>query len=149
MGVDRWLALVAGWSEYRDNLCIVDFGTAITVDLVLADGRHLGGYILPGTRLMGELLNRRTRGVRVSAEEATGLFPGKSTGECLGNGTRLAVVALIERVVSNAAKEYGSDFRCIITGGDAAEFREWLSPVTVYVPDLVLQGMVIVSGDEQ
>lgn len=147
MGVDRWMALAAAWTDYKDALCIVDFGTAITVDLVLADGRHLGGYILPGTHLMRELLNRRTYGVKIEAGESSGITPGKSTSECLGNGGRLAVTALIERAVKECGEKHACNFRCIITGGDAAAFREILALPFEYEPDLVLKGMAVVSGD--
>lgn len=149
MGVDRWMALVAGWSAYKDNLCVVDFGTAITVDLVLADGRHLGGYILPGMQLMQDLLNRHTYGIKIDAGESSGINPGRSTSECLGNGARLAVIALIERVVKESGKEYDCDFKCIITGGGADAFRGLLTLPFEHDQDLVLRGMAIVSGDDQ
>jgi len=147
MGVDRWMALIAAWSRYKDNLCIIDFGTAITVDLVLADGRHLGGYILPGAGLMRELLNRRAHGIKTVFDDSSAITPGTSTSECLGNGARLAVTALIEKVARESGKEHGCEFRCIITGGDAAVFRKTLTVACEYDPDLVLKGMAIVSGD--
>ena len=57
MGVDRWLALVAGYLKYGESCCIVDCGSAITVDVVNSSGSHEGGYILPGMRLMKKSLN--------------------------------------------------------------------------------------------
>ena len=54
LGADRWAAIVGAWNHYRKDVCVVDAGTAVTIDLVQADGRHQGGFILPGARLMTE-----------------------------------------------------------------------------------------------
>jgi len=43
LGVDRWLAMIAAYNKFDENLCIVDVGTALTIDFVLKDGRHIGG----------------------------------------------------------------------------------------------------------
>lgn len=147
MGVDRWLALVAAWTEYQDNLCIVSAGTAITLDLVLAGGRHLGGYIIPGTALMQQLLNRYTDGIDVGSGGEPMTTPGVSTHECVQNGGFLAVTALIERVIHEHQDRYGGGFRCIISGGDARMIGEGLSVAFKWEPDLVFKGMAIVSGD--
>ena len=54
LGVDRWLSIIAAWSGGHNDVCVVGCGTALTIDLILADGRHLGGYIIPGTHMMLE-----------------------------------------------------------------------------------------------
>ncbi len=96
---------------------------------------------------MQELLNRHTHGIKAGPDESSALTPGRSTGECLGNGARLAVIALIERAVRDAGEEYDCDFRCIITGGGANLFLETLALPFEYEPELVLNGIMIVSGD--
>ncbi len=48
LGADRWAALIGAHALGARNYCIVDAGSTITVDLLLANGRHLGGYIAPG-----------------------------------------------------------------------------------------------------
>ena len=52
LGVDRWLALIAVHRRFPGPACIVDCGSAITIDGLAADGRHLGGLILPGLAMM-------------------------------------------------------------------------------------------------
>lgn len=47
LGMDRWLALVAGYELCKKACVVIDLGTAVTVDFVDASGRHLGGYIAP------------------------------------------------------------------------------------------------------
>ena len=68
LGVDRWLAVVAAYHLYQTSLLIVDAGSAMTLDLVSEDGRHLGGYILPGLTLMRDALWRGTDRVKVDRE---------------------------------------------------------------------------------
>ena len=46
MGVDRWLAMLAARQRCDQRLCVIDAGSALTIDVVAADGRHEGGYIL-------------------------------------------------------------------------------------------------------
>jgi type III pantothenate kinase len=48
LGVDRWLALIGAAGITRQNCFVIDAGSAITIDLLGSDGRHLGGAILPG-----------------------------------------------------------------------------------------------------
>ena len=57
LGVDRWLAIVAAHRDPGGACCVVDVGTAATIDAVRGDGQHLGGFIVPGPDLMvGSLL---------------------------------------------------------------------------------------------
>ena len=72
MGVDRWLALIAAWREFGRALVVADFGTAITVDFVDADGQHEGGYIVPGIGLARSALNQQTRANRGGRKQRPG-----------------------------------------------------------------------------
>ena len=56
LGVDRWAALIGAHHQIRGAVCIVDCGTAITLDLLLADGQHRGGLILPGIEMLKRAL---------------------------------------------------------------------------------------------
>lgn len=63
LGVDRWLAMLAAFHLPQratgQSLCVVDCGTALTLDVLDATGRHLGGYIAPGLTAMREMLNQK------------------------------------------------------------------------------------------
>ncbi|MDE3011344.1 MAG: type III pantothenate kinase, partial [Pseudomonadota bacterium] len=63
MGCDRWAALVGARARGSMATVVVMAGTATTVDALAADGRFLGGYILPGLRLMPKSLYERTAGI--------------------------------------------------------------------------------------
>jgi type III pantothenate kinase len=65
LGVDRWVQLIGAHHEHPGkDLCLVSLGTAMTIDLLDAAGRHRGGSIVPGPRLMIESLLERTAGIR-------------------------------------------------------------------------------------
>jgi len=65
LGIDRFVAAV-GAHQLSPNrpVCVIDVGTAMTIDLIRADGCHVGGVIVPGPRLMVESLLRNTSGIR-------------------------------------------------------------------------------------
>ena len=51
LGVDRWVAMVSAYNKYRSAVCVIDAGTALTIDVVDERGCHLGGLIMPGLQL--------------------------------------------------------------------------------------------------
>ena len=65
LGVDRWMGALAGY-QLAGGCCAVDCGSAITIDFVLPGGSHLGGFIIPGLRLMKESLKLGTRNVAIA-----------------------------------------------------------------------------------
>lgn len=80
LGLDRWLALVAAHHLAKKACLVIDLGTAVTSDLVAADGVHLGGYICPGMTLMRSQLRTHTRRIRYDDAEAGGRLPVSSQG---------------------------------------------------------------------
>ncbi|MEO8223916.1 MAG: type III pantothenate kinase [Gammaproteobacteria bacterium] len=60
LGVDRWLGICAAYARYPGPVCVVDAGTATTVDFVTGSGEHRGGLILAGIELMRSALLHRT-----------------------------------------------------------------------------------------
>lgn len=139
LGVDRWLALIAGWRHYRAPACIVDCGTAITVDLIAADGKHQGGLISPGLRLMRQSLAQGTQALTFN-ETSYPFGLASFTEAAIYSGALAAAVGLIEHVLSTLAK--GSQL--ILTGGDAEPIAEHLAVQPVIDNDLVLRGLAIV-----
>ena len=146
LGIDRWLAMVAAWSRCQTGVCVVDCGSAVTLDIIQEEGRHLGGYLLPGAWLMQEALVANTDGIRARPGPPSGSEPGTGTESCLRNGTYLAVAALIDRVVSNCRRRHGDGLRCFITGGGAGPVMGLLSVSFDHDPDLVLEGIAIAAG---
>jgi type III pantothenate kinase len=135
MGVDRWVAMIGAWCEFGGPLCVVDAGTAITVDLLDGDGQHEGGFILPGVDLMRRALSSGTGRIRVDALSAPDITPGTSTQACVSAGVWRATVGAIRVLLSDFA-----DHRAVITGGHASLLLS-LGVVADARPDLVLEGL--------
>ena len=143
MGVDRWLAVVAAYHQFHQPCVVVDIGSAITVDIVDGSGQHLGGYIVPGIRMMRQSLYRGTNKVKVALEGHDGIGPGKSTVQAVSQGGLLMVKAMIEYVAKDLVVA-GLVVPVVITGGDAAHLVDVLVGEVHHVPELVLDGLAIV-----
>ena len=143
-GVDRWLALVAARRAADSPCLILDAGTAATFDLLLGDGRHLGGLILPGVEMMRASLLAGTQIPRIESEPTDDPW-ASDTGPAVAAGSLQAIAALSTRLYDRLAALSGTTPRFILTGGDADRIAPALDRPFELVPDLVLRGLVAVS----
>lgn len=146
MGVDRWLAMIAAWKKYKTDLCVIDCGTALTIDIIERTGKHLGGYIVPGYKLMQSVLNDQTRNINVSLNGRPAMHPGNNTREAVNNGACLSIVSAITRTLAMLETEFKMKPDCIITGGMAESIRPFIAELTVFEPQLVLSGLSILHN---
>jgi len=149
LGVDRFVAAVGAHELFKGvPLCVVGVGTAMTIDLIDAKGRHRGGVITPAPTLMVDTLLAETSGIRRRARGGRaggrGLF-GRSTRDGVVQGSRYAAAALIDRAVEEAALAVGRKPLVIITGGGAGAVRPLIRSAGVGVPDLVLRGLAVLA----
>jgi type III pantothenate kinase len=143
LGVDRWLVLVAAWAQQHGACCIVDAGTALTVDAIDAEGRHLGGIIAAGLDTQQRALLGNTRfGTRRRRRRYHGGL-GNDTEACVMQGAVLACLGAIDRACAAA----GSGARRLITGGDAAILLPHLGAGWEHRPHLVLEGLRAIATD--
>lgn len=142
LGVDRWLGVLAGYHALG-GCCVVDCGSAITIDLVLDSGEHLGGYIAPGVRLMKESLKLGTRNVPVDPDEShKGLMtPGRITHEAVSHGIYLAAIGQITLAYEQMKRHHNLAMPMILTGGDALLVSGGLEVEAVCWPDMVYAGL--------
>jgi type III pantothenate kinase len=145
LGVDRWVAMVAARTLTHDPCCVIDCGTATTVDALSDTGKHLGGVILPGSRLMRESLYRNTRQIPGEAGEAT-LF-GHDTQFGVWGGTTYAVAAAIDRITTEMERAMKVAARRILTGGDVGNICRYLQGNYRIEPDLNFTGLRVVAGE--
>ncbi|HYM44513.1 MAG TPA: type III pantothenate kinase [Steroidobacteraceae bacterium] len=149
LGVDRFAAAVGAHELFPSlPVCVVGVGTAMTVDLVGADGRHHGGVIVPAPDLMVATLLGQTHGIRRRARGgapgAAGLF-ARSTRAAIERGARYAAAALIDRAVEEASVLVAREPLVVLTGGGAPSVRALLRSSAVGVPDLVLRGLAALA----
>jgi type III pantothenate kinase len=149
LGVDRWLAVIAGHAATRRACCVADVGTATTFDAVDAHGGHLGGFIIPGPDLMVQSLHGGTAdlALRTAASGASGGAPlADNTRDAIDRGCRLAVAAMIDRGVADVESMLGVPAALLLTGGAASVVAPLLRSPATLVPDLVLRGLAVMAG---
>ena len=135
MGVDRWLAMLAANVHNEGALCVIDAGTAVTVDLVSAEGAHEGGYILPGADLMRRALSSETDRIQVGALETPRIGPGNTTKACVTAGSWRAVIGAVQSTMA-----VYPEHRALLTGGAATTLKD-LGLAATHSPDLVMEGL--------
>ena len=143
MGVDRWLAMLGAWSRQPGGLCVVDAGSALTIDLVAPDGRHEGGYIIPGPALMERALLLDTDRVRFEEDIGYALEPGRSTAEAVRHGIAVAQVGSVAQVLDSAEIDSPALFFC---GGGGETLKALLDRGGELAPDLVFEGLGVRAG---
>ncbi len=149
LGVDRWLAVIGAYARVGGACVVADVGTAATIDVVATDGRHRGGYIVPGPRLMAASLLRSTSDLAVhhasSGAARTEAGFADNTRDAIERGCRLALAAWVDRSVADARRESAEQPRLLLTGGAAPEVLPHLRSTVEHVPDLVLRGLAVVA----
>ncbi|MEM7207468.1 MAG: type III pantothenate kinase [Pseudomonadota bacterium] len=144
LGNDRWVAMAGARALYAGNLCVVDCGTATTVDYISAEGQHRGGIIFAGLQTMRRALSRHTQDLPDA--DAPVSFFSRSTDEAVASGSVTALCAGIDRVLDAAEEQFSNEIRVLIGGGEAERVRAYLCHEAEYVPDLVLRGLAVAAG---
>ncbi|NOT84421.1 MAG: type III pantothenate kinase [Methylococcaceae bacterium] len=139
LGIDRWLALLAVRQLCQQAACVVDCGTAITVDFVNSQGQHLGGVISPGLTLMKQALANGTEQLPYT-EQAYKTALATHTAAAIHSGILYAAVGLIEK----SLQRQQAGFKVFLTGGDAAVIAAELAVEATIYDDLVLRGLLAV-----
>jgi type III pantothenate kinase len=138
LGIDRALAMVGACVHATGPVLVVGVGTALTLDLVDGEGRHLGGCIAPSPTLMREALHVRAPVLPPGGGRA-GDF-GTSTEDALAAGCTGAALGLVSRSMEAAAARLGTAPELVVHGGGAAALLPALGRVR-HQPSLVLDGL--------
>ena len=139
LGVDRFLAMIASIDQYPNQTrLIIDAGSALTFDLVLADGRHQGGLIMPGLGIL------RHSFAQFSSESKQLILKetANNTQHAWEYGTSQMFMSVIEQQIQTHLSQYG-DLQVILTGGDAKIIAYRLQCSVVIKPHLVLDGLAL------
>lgn len=147
LGADRWLCLQPPWQEQPGQAHVVlDAGTAITVDLIDAQGRHRGGWIMAGARsALNGLMNQASVLRRTLPDAENPEQPACDTDQALARGALLLAAGGIEQALQAARAVLGPAAQAWLTGGDAARLRPLLSAPVRFEPQLLLQGLALAS----
>jgi type III pantothenate kinase len=146
LGADRLAGAIGAYHFMNKRaVCVIGVGTALTLDLVDARGRHRGGAIVPSPGLMKDSLLTKTNGIRRRAQGGSpkGNLFARSTRAAIEQGSRYAAAAVIDRAVEEARKLLGRMPVVLLTGGGAPYLGPLIRTPHIWVPDLVLRGLAI------
>ena len=150
LGADRWVAQIgARWRMQRRGelrpVLVVMVGTAVTVDAQDADGRFLGGLIVPGHGIMLRALEGGTAGVRVPTGEVVPV--PTNTSDALTSGGTFAITGAIERMHRNLREHAGSDPHTLMSGGAGWKVSPHLAIPHELVDTLIFDGLLALEAE--
>lgn len=144
VGADRIANSVAAYDQFGGPCVVVDFGTAITFDVISEKGEYLGGVIAPGIGISSEaLFHQAARLPRVEIREPGGVI-GTNTVASMQSGLFYGAVGLVDGILDRLSRELGSRMKVVATGGQAslvATASKFKPPVD---SALTLQGLRII-----
>ena len=152
LGPDRWVAMIGAWHHMLATgaprpIVVAMVGTAVTIEAIDADGRFLGGLILPGHGIMLRALESGTAGLHVPTGEVRD-FP-TNTSDALTSGGTYAIAGAMERMVNNVRRRCGAQPRCFMTGGAGWKMAPSLSVPFELVDNLIFDGLLQMAHTRQ
>jgi type III pantothenate kinase len=147
IGADRLANAVAVTELYRTPAIVIDFGTAVTFDIVSADNAYIGGVIAPGLESMTNFLYDRTALLpRISLREPRSAI-GKSTNQAMLAGAIFGYRGLVREILQRiiAEKLWKKRVYVIATGGYAKLIARKMPEVDVVHENLTLEGLRLVG----
>ncbi len=147
IGPDRLANAVALAHMHGAPGIVIDFGTAVTFDILSADKFYIGGVIAPGLRLMTDYLHERTALLpRVDLREPTSAI-GQSTEQAILAGAAIGYRGMVKGILEALKKELGAKHAHVVaTGGDAEWIISGIGESIVVDPDLTLHGLRLVGN---
>ncbi len=143
IGPDRLANAVAARRRYGAPVLVLDFGTAVTLDVVNESGDYVGGIIAPGLAALTDYLHEKTALLpRVRIREVRKAI-GRSTAEAMRIGAVLGYRGLIRTLVAEVRRELGcSRLPVVATGGYAGLMARSLPEIMAVAPRLTLEGVL-------
>lgn len=144
LGSDRWLGMVGAYVLQETNdkqpaLCIIDCGSAITIDTVDSSGKHLGGFITPGINMMEQSLLQNASKLKSNLKEVsiidkvnkirrpkTEMVLADNTKTALVGGIYYSVISYIQSFLYDLDSMLDSKYKVYFTGGDAQKIMSML-----------------------
>ncbi len=141
IGADR-LANAAGvLTRHRAPAIIIDFGTAVTFDVISAKPAYCGGVIAPGLGAMSGYLSRKTALLpEIELIEPSSAI-GKSTVHAMQVGAVFGYRGLVREIIIQICRELDGKPAIIATGGDAALIARGMDEIDTVDPDITLDGL--------
>jgi type III pantothenate kinase len=151
LGADRWVAMIGAHARMRQHMnggaarpmVVVMVGTAVTVEAIDANGKFMGGFILPGHGIMLRALESGTAGLRVPTGDVCE-FP-TNTSDALTSGGTYAIAGAVERMVQHVRQHCGAEPACYMTGGAGWKMAPSMSVQFELVDSLIFDGLLEIA----
>ena len=135
-GTDRILNAAAAYEKYKEDLI---------VDIVLKEGKFIGGMIVPGLVTAADnLFKNASKLTKIELEKPAHVI-GRNTKDALNSGLYFGYLGLLESLIKRAEKETDRKLTIVLTGGLAPLFVEEFEKQTHHEPNLTLQGLNLIS----
>ena len=147
IGADRLANAASAAAFYGAPVVVVDFGTAVSFDIISRERNYVGGVIAPGLEAMTDYLHQRTALLpKISLLEPPAAI-GKSTRAAMLSGAVHGYRGLVRQILVELARELGvrRNLRVVATGGYAELIAAGLPEIKIIRPDLTLQGLRIIG----
>ena len=144
IGPDRLVNAVAGYEQLGGPCTIVDFGTAVTYDVVSGDGEYLGGIIFPGVEISMEALTERAAALpKIDLGRPRALI-GKTTIDAIRAGAVYGFAGMVDGILARLRAELGEEMQAIATGGLANEIVPYCDSIDDVDDLLTLTGLRLI-----
>jgi type III pantothenate kinase len=144
IGPDRLVNAVAGYEKVGGPCVIVDFGTAVTHDIVSAEGEYLGGVIFPGIEISLDALSERAAALpKIDLIEPRTLI-GKSTVDAIRSGVLFGFAAMVDGIVGRLREQLGAELHTLATGGLAPLVVPYCDSIDSVDDQLTLTGLRLI-----
>ena len=141
IGADRLANAIGVSARHGAPAIVIDFGTAVTFDVVAAGPSYCGGVIAPGLGAMQDYLGRRTALLpQIELDEPASAI-GKSTVEAMQAGAVFGYRGLVREIIARLREEMAGNPVIVATGGDASLIARGLPEIGTVDPDLTLEGL--------
>ena len=143
VGVDRLVNAAAAFDRYHRDTIVIDFGTAITFDIVSKKGEYLGGVIAPGIEITLEALNQKTALLpKIRLTHPKNLI-GRDTAESIRVGCSVGLGGLCDRLVERISRRYHLHPLVIATGGYARFMTRYCKSIQKIDTELTVRGILL------
>lgn len=149
VGSDRLVNAYAAIKLYGAPAVVVDFGTAVTFDVISKKGGYLGGMILPGLNISLKALNQNTALLPKIKLRQPSAFIGRDTAGSMLSGITYGIAALADGLIRGIRDNIGKEAVVIGTGGDIRLIARYAGCFDVIDADLTLKGLYLVYKDRK
>jgi type III pantothenate kinase len=145
IGADRLANAVGVMQRYAAPAIVIDFGTAVTFDVISAQPAYCGGVIAPGLGAMNDYLHRKTALLPLIELAEPKHAIGKSTIEAMTAGAIYGYRGLVKEILHQLLAEISGDVKVIATGGDAALIARGIDMIHRVDPTITFEGMRVLA----